>query len=480
VSLTDEVPQDRGYGARVAAIEPGGAEFIPLAERHGKSRQLLWTFSAPNMEFTTVGVGILGPLALGMSFWQTVLAIVIGTSLGAAAQAVLSSWGPGHGLPQMVISRSAFGFLGNILPAGFNTVLAGVGWFAVNSVSAALALHVLAPSLSTTVCLTLVLGVEVLVAFFGHNLVQAFERYVGVVLTVVFLVAAVWVLSDVKPGVSGHAIPGAFAIETAAVFGYAAGWNSFASDYSRYLAPGTSPRAVGGYAAAGILMSCVPLMIAGAAVITAGQETFDPSAFTNLLPTWYGKVVLVAVVVGSVSANAMNLYSGAISFTSLGIKLPSRVSRAVVGLVLGVVGAVASYQGLHDAAAAYNNFLLVVAYALGPWLGIVLVDRFLRRGHDFQNLLTDSKYVNWSGPISYVAACFLSVWLFSNQHNYTGPVPRHFESAGDLTPLVGFVVGGLLYRALVAVWKPALSTAEFESRGRSMTPERVTTAGELA
>jgi hypothetical protein len=47
------------YGERVVAVEPGGAEFIPLHERHGKPLQLFWTWSSPNMEFATVFVGVL-------------------------------------------------------------------------------------------------------------------------------------------------------------------------------------------------------------------------------------------------------------------------------------------------------------------------------------------------------------------------------------------------------------------------------------
>src|SRR3954452_1518632 len=108
----------RDYGDKVVAVEPGGVEFIPLAERHGTPLQMLWTWTSPNLEFATVGVGILGPLFFGLSFWQSFLAIVLGTALGSSTHGVLSTWGPGHGLAQMVISRSGFGFLGNILPAG--------------------------------------------------------------------------------------------------------------------------------------------------------------------------------------------------------------------------------------------------------------------------------------------------------------------------------------------------------------------------
>ena len=45
---------------RSRTVEPGGAEFIPLHERHGKPLQLFWTWTSPNLEFATVFVGVLG------------------------------------------------------------------------------------------------------------------------------------------------------------------------------------------------------------------------------------------------------------------------------------------------------------------------------------------------------------------------------------------------------------------------------------
>ncbi len=85
---------------------------------------MLWTWTSPNMEFATIYVGALGIL-FGLSFWQTFLAIVLGTALGSISHAVLSSWGPSTGYCQMVLSRRAFGYRGNILPAG------STGWWRV-------------------------------------------------------------------------------------------------------------------------------------------------------------------------------------------------------------------------------------------------------------------------------------------------------------------------------------------------------------
>ena len=63
-AIVVEDDPSRNYGDRVVAVEPGGVEFIPLDERHGRPLQLLWTWTSPNMEFATVGVGILGVAVL--------------------------------------------------------------------------------------------------------------------------------------------------------------------------------------------------------------------------------------------------------------------------------------------------------------------------------------------------------------------------------------------------------------------------------
>src|ERR1700760_1929774 len=141
-AITDDVEVRQGtYGEKVIAVEPGGAEFIPLSERHGRPLQLFWTWTSPNMEFATVFVGFLGVAYFGMGFWSCFSAVVLGNLLGSITQGILSTSGPQYGVPQMVISRRGFGYWGNALPAGINAVVAGIGWFAVNSVSGTLALN---------------------------------------------------------------------------------------------------------------------------------------------------------------------------------------------------------------------------------------------------------------------------------------------------------------------------------------------------
>ena len=37
------------YGQKIVAVEPGGNERVADADRHGRPRQLFWTWSSPNM-----------------------------------------------------------------------------------------------------------------------------------------------------------------------------------------------------------------------------------------------------------------------------------------------------------------------------------------------------------------------------------------------------------------------------------------------
>ena len=77
----DVVVREGVYGDRVVAVEPGGAEFIPLADRHGRPRQLFWTWCSPNLEFATIFVGVLAVGAFSLGFWGAFLGILVGIPL---------------------------------------------------------------------------------------------------------------------------------------------------------------------------------------------------------------------------------------------------------------------------------------------------------------------------------------------------------------------------------------------------------------
>ena len=204
------------------------------------------------------------------------------------------------------------------------------------------------------------------------------------------------------------------------------------------------------YASLGLFVSCTVLMVVGAASVTIGPATSDnpTAAFTANLPTLVADLTLLAIAVGAVAANAINVYSGSMAFVTMGFKLPMNTQRALVTVLFGIVGFLVAWWALADAAASYEAFLLLVAYWIGPWLGVVFADRLLRKKRPSLDLLYDTRYVNWGGLAAFVIALVGSVLLFCNQEKFVGYVVRAVPELGDIGAFVGFAIAFVGYVVL--------------------------------
>jgi NCS1 family nucleobase:cation symporter-1 len=437
------------YGSKVSAIEPGGSEFIPLSERHGKVKDLFTIWATPNLEFATIFVGMITVLFFGLNILQATLAVVIGSLLGSISHGLLGARGPLFGVPQMVISRIPFGWKGNSVPSGLNALLASLGWFAVNTVTGTFALTSLL-DLPLTLSLVLIVGVQIVFAFFGHNMIHKTNKVLFPFSVVAFVLAFIWVVPSADFSVnSGGGTLGGFLIAMGAAFGYASGWNTFASDYSRYLKEDTSKKAVALWSGAGLFLSCSILMFLGilGATLIAPEGATPTDQFTSTMPTLIASIVLLAIVAGSVIGNSLNVYSATMSFLSLPIKISSAYRRTIATVVFGLAGGSVAYFGLQDPE-KYTNFLLVIAYWVAPWLGVVFMDQYLRRKNKVSGFLFDKSHNPIAGVVSFVSALVISVWLFSNQVMYVGPVPTAVPEFGDSAPIVGFILAAVFYAVL--------------------------------
>ena len=135
-----------------------------------------------------------------------------------------------------------------------------------------------------------------------------------------------------------------------ATFGYAAGWNPYASDYTRYLAPDTRKAPVAIYAGLGVFLSCIAARDhrcggghrrrhRGRAVRVHRRCSRPGSASSSL----------ACICIGAVAANAINIYSGSVSFMALGIRLPTHAARAAVAVAFGIIGLLVAFGGLNNA-----------------------------------------------------------------------------------------------------------------------------------
>ncbi len=166
-------------------------------------------------------------------------------------------------------------------------------------------------------------------------------------------------------------------------------------------------------------------------------------------PPGWRDLTLLAITIGAIAANAINIYSGAISFTAIGIKLPLPIRRAIVALGFGTIGFFLAWSGLSDAGTKYNNFLLIIAY----WIAPVAGGRVLRHVpappevDRARSSACSSTRSTPTGPARsrWLIGAGVSIWLFANQTEYVGVIPNHWPSAGDLTFEVGFVLTAVIY-----------------------------------
>jgi len=444
------------YKDQILEVEPTGIEPVADDQRHGAPIHLFGVWFSANAEIATWMVGLLICALYGTDLRSAIYGIVIGNVVGFGLLGVLSILGPKYGAPQMVVARLAFGKNGNAAPATLAFV-AGVGWFAINTVFGAYALESIT-GFNYFLSLGLMLLLQIVLAVYGYNLIHVFERVsmwllaagFTLLLFVTFSKANFNVAFDPHAPIAvGGALAG-FIYATALAFSYATGWIPAAADYSRYLPSSSSPRAVWWYSFLGCAVPCIVLEIVGAATVSAVprvdlSQAIPTDAISILLGSGLvAKLVLATVVLGTLTANCMNLYSGALAAL---VAFRVKIKRPIAALVVGVLGALIATGGGHpkEMAAGYTNFLLLLSYWASPWAAVLLVD-WWQRGAKRADVLAQP---DWhAGFWAWLIGLAASV-PFWNQALYTGPFAKAYPQFGDLSYYVGFVVAALAMLALV-------------------------------
>ena len=431
------------YGANVAVVEPHGLDAIDAGERHGSPRDLFGLWFGANAETANFAVGILAVALYGTTLAGAAIGLFIGSLLGYTVVSLVSIAGPRYGLPQMMISRRAFGLGGNVFPA-FLAFLAGIGWFSVDCIFGAQAVSALF-HLPYGVALALTLVASIVIAVYGYNAIHVFERFSAVTMLIGFAAIAVFVLRRANlgapfdphaPFAAGGEI-GGIAFSAALAFSYSIGWAPCAADYARYLPASTPPRAVGLWAFAGGFTASLSLEILGAAaatvVRTPGIVSGTPAETVGLLAGtngWLAVAGLLTVLIGTMNGNVMNLYSGALSMLVTFDSPRFRLQRWQAALGIGLAGGALAIVGADADATArvYGNFLGLLSMWAAPWAAIMIAS------HE----ATTKRYgrvalIAWLGGIAAGVPFWQQTW-------YVGPVAAAHPQWGDLSYFVSFAV----------------------------------------
>ncbi|CAI4410558.1 BGN_3a_G0014980.mRNA.1.CDS.1 [Saccharomyces cerevisiae] len=452
---------------RIAAAlnaETKGIEPVTDDEKNDDSilnAATIW-FSA-NMVIVAYSVGALGPLVFGLNFGQSVLVIIFFNILGLIPVALFSLFGVELGLRQMILSRY---LAGNITARFFSlvNVIACVGWCVLNiSVSAQLLNMVNEGSGHNCPiwagCL-IIAGGTVLVTFFGYSVVHAYEKWSWVPNFAAFLVIIAQLSRSGKfkggEWVGGATTAGGVLSFGSSVFGSAAGWATYAADYTVYMPKTTSKYKIFFSVVAGLAFPLFFTMILGVACGMAAlndptwKSYYDKNAmggviYAILVPNslnGFGQFCCVLLALSTVANNVPGMYTVALSAQALWAPL------AKIPRVVWTMAGNAATLGISIPATYYfdgfmENFMDSIGYYLAIYIAIACSEHFIyRRSFSAYNI---DDWDNWehlpigiAGTAALIAGAF-GVALGMCQTYWVGEISRLIgEYGGD----IGFELGG--------------------------------------
>jgi NCS1 family nucleobase:cation symporter-1 len=392
-------------GLAGTGIELNGIEVIAESERSGRPRSLFWPWFASNISVLGVSYGAF-VLGFGVSFWQAVIAGVVGIVVSFALCGVIALAGKRGSAPTMVLSRAAFGVNGNRLTAGLSWLLT-VGWETVLVILATLATSTVFTRLgwgggtgTKVVALIVVSAITVAAGVAGFAAVMRLQTVITVVtavLTVIYVILAAgdihWSTVSSLPSGSAQEVLGALVF---LMTGFGLGWVNAAADYSRYLPRSASGRGVFGWTTFGAALGPVVLLIFG--LLLAGSSTSlsdaigaDPiGALTTLLPTWFLVPFAIAAVLGLIGGAVLDIYSSGLSLLSTGVRIPRYLAAGVDGILM-VAGTIYVVFFGSSFIGAFQGFLITLGVPIAAWCGVMVADVALRRRDYAEDELFDPR-----------------------------------------------------------------------------------------
>ena len=440
---------------RPEIVEKHDIDFIPDTERYQRSGSLFWLWFASNLTIGDFAIGLLA-VSFGIGIYSTFIALAVGTVLGASLLALMSLMGPSFGLPQMKIGNATFGRRGgtvlSVLQWG-NTL----GWFTFNSIIAAWALALAFGLKESVIPIAVTIAFVLILALYGSRIIHYFEKVMAVALGILFVVLMVMAIRDV--GATGGSLgTGSFSLVSfgwivAFAFSYIMSWGPYASDYSRYLPRETKPSRVFLMVFAGGMIASLFSEIVGYYIgIASPSSSPNPASPLKNFLGYYAAIGMAFLFLGGLSANALNLYSNSMSMKSAGL----RIDRKTIAVIVAVLPGLLSYVGYSSFYVDYEDFLFILDYWITPWIGIMLVDYFVRTR---RSGISSSKIVSISALASYAIGILVSVpfmypasfTIGSISMNFVGPIASFLGV--DVSYFISFAVSSLLFDLLLTTNK---------------------------
>src|SRR5256886_8540061 len=468
------IPEEQG-------LETHGIERVsPKTRTHVRIFDNFTMWLSANLVISTIALGALASQVFFLGFWDGLAAILIFNALGVLPVAIFSTLGPKLGLRQMTISRFAFGWVGGIIMALFN-VAACIGWSAVNVIIGSQLIASLSNgAIPSWLGILIIAVLTTLVSIYGYRYVHRYERFAWMPMAVIFLILLFVAAPHFQIIPSNATVAAEIASLLSfggAVYGFATGWSSYAADYNVNQPEETPSSRVFWLTFLGIFIPCVLLETLGMAFTTYGPwaAKFANGLVGDLLAAvvaplgGFGTLILALLALSVVANNVPNDYSLGLSVQVFGRPF-QRVKRYVWTLIGAVIYVAIALPAEANFAHTLTDFLLIIAYWLGPWSIILIEEHFVfRHGqYNVDDWNNPSRLpVGWAAIVS-MAFGLVGVLLGAAQVYYVGPIAKlgNPPFGMDIGFELGVIFAGIAYLILRRIELNSSKRGELEASSR--------------
>jgi purine-cytosine permease-like protein len=439
---------------RVFSLEQAGLEPTPEEQRVGRAARMFWMWFAANSSIVSIAFGAV-LFSLGLSLRQAIVGILAGVAISFLPLGLGTLAGKRSGMPTMVVSRAAFGVVGNSIPAlvaFLSRVFWGAAmlWLLGTGVSEILVGAELTGGLDSGLLTVIVLAagfvIALIVALFGYGMLASFQLVVSVVsgILVVGVIALTYSYVDIAAALTNPdgswLLAGTVAVLVFSFIGLL--WANSSGDLARYQRSGSSGAGAMLWSSFGAAVPTFVLICYGALLAASNTQIADGllalpfDTIGRLLPVWYPVPLIAALALSLISGVIVTLYSGGFALSAIGLRLRRPVASIVTGALVAA-GAVLLTAMSTDMTMLFRDLATTLAVPVAAWAGIFAADTMIRnrRYHSDSLLRQGGIYptVNWVNLPAFLVITAIGFGL-------TTATVAGLDWQGFLWPLLGFAV----------------------------------------
>lgn len=391
-------------------VEARGIERIEPYERStNRGRQLIsvagfWLSACGGL--SSMSTFYLGPLLFELGLKKTLVAGLVGHTLGCGIAAYCALMGPRSGCRQMVGARFLFGWW-FVKLVSFVSIIGVGGWSVVNSVVGGQILASMSGGrVPLVVGIVIIAVVSLVVAIGGIRHLLRVEAFLSLPVNFAFLMLYVvaskqfhhleW---DASYGQDALQVRGGWLSFFSLCYSITSTWGSIASDYYILFPEDTPDLQVFLLTFFGIF---IPTSFVGVVAMLIGNVALSYQPWNDayahygmggllnaVFSPWGGggKFLLMLIFLLLISNNILNTYSAAFSVQLAGVGL-ARVPRWLWAIVVTAVYLVCALVGRNKFSAILSNFLPMIGYWISMYFIILLEENCIFRTRFFTHLYT--------------------------------------------------------------------------------------------